>query len=750
MKKQNKRSKQHLFQAVVNKWNSKKITARQRTTLTQTIVHSVGAAALMGSVTLGWAKDDATTLPEVLVTGAEEKATTYKVDKVSSTKYTENLRDIPQTIAVIPKEVIEEQGATTLREVLRNVPGISIQAGEGGVPAGDNLSIRGFNARTDIFVDNVRDFGGYARDPFNFEQIEVIKGPSSSYVGRGSTGGSINMSSKAPRLNDFATGSIGIGTDSYERVTADVNQPIKAIEGAAMRVNVLYHDNETPGRDEAENNRWGVAPSIAFGLGTPTRLTLSYFHLEQDNFPDYGVPWVPNNHNALSAYRDQAAPIDWSNFYGLRNRDFEKIATDMTTGKIEHDFNDSVSVTNQTRFGITDRDSIITPPRFSTNLNSTDIVRTDWKTRDQISTILANQTDFLIKFDTGDIKHTLVPGIEFVRETDVNYTRVATGTNSPATSLYSPNAYDPYLENIQRNGARTKAASNSVGIYAFDTMNLTEKLDWTGGVRWDYFSLEYVSIPTSGSTVDLERIDRSVSWRSGLVYKATDIANVYAAYGTSINPSAEGLALSTTITAVNNINSDPEETHTYEVGTKWELFDKQLALNAAVFRTEKINARTEDPANPTDIIALDGRQHVDGLELSLAGAITEKWQAFAAYTFMVSEITKANNGRLIGEQLGHTPKNTFSLWTTYELPANFDIGGGLQFVDTRLNNNGSSREAPSYLLADAMVAYHVNKNVTMRLNVYNIGDAEYLSALSGGHAIPGAARSAVLSTEFKF
>src|SRR5688500_13838016 len=209
---------------------------------------------------------------------------------------------------------MEQQNVTTLRDVLRNVPGISYQAGEGGVPAGDNLSIRGFSARTDIFVDNVRDFGGYSRDPFNLEQVEVAKGPASSYAGRGSTGGSINLVSKRPTLDPFYAGSFGVGTEDYKRLTLDLNQPITGspVDGTALRLNGMWTDSGVSDRDVVNNERWGIAPSVAFGLGTPTRLTLSYFHLEQDNIPDYGIPWVPANTNAfLRRYSNQAKPVDF-------------------------------------------------------------------------------------------------------------------------------------------------------------------------------------------------------------------------------------------------------------------------------------------------------------------------------------------------------------------------------------------------------------------------------------------------------
>ncbi len=343
---------------------------------------------------------------------------------MTSPRFTEPLRDIPQTITVVPAAVIEAQGATTLRDVLRNVTGISIQAGEGGVPAGDNLSIRGFSARTDFFIDGVRDVGGYTRDPFNVEQVEVVKGPSSSIAGRGSTGGVINIATKAPHLGATHHVSVGLGSSDYKRGTLDVNQPVG--DNVAFRLNAMWNDADTPGRDAVTNQRWGIAPSLAFGIGTPTRVTLDYAHLDQDNLPDYGIPWVPNTNVPLRAYGDQPAPVDFGNFYGLTSRDYEDTKTNVATGRVEHDFGSALSLRSILRAGDTNRDSLITSPRFESD-TSTAIRRTDWKSRDQSDGIVASQTDLTSRFRTGSIGHALVTGVEIARETSENWNRVERG-----------------------------------------------------------------------------------------------------------------------------------------------------------------------------------------------------------------------------------------------------------------------------------------------------------------------------------
>lgn len=687
-------------------------------------------------------------MQDVVITAEKvQDENSYKPETLSSPKYVVPLRDVPQTVTVIPRAVFQDQGATSLRDVLRNVTGISMQAGEGGTPAGDQMSIRGYSARTDMYVDGVRDFGGYSRDPFNLEQVEVSKGPSSAYGGRGSTGGSINMVSKAPQLAPSYAGSIGFGTDNFKRTTLDLNQPLEGtgFEGVALRLNAMWHDADVPGRDEVYNKRWGLAPSLAIGLGTPTRLTLSYFHMDQDNMPDYGIPWVPGNNVPLAAFANQPAPVDYSNFYGLTARDYEHVQNDMGTALLEHDFNDSVRLRNTFRYGQTVRDSVITAPRFL-NTATTTIRRTDMKSRDQVDKIISDQVDLNIDFDTGSVEHALVTGLEFSREEEINFNR--TDTNfQPPTDLFNPNPNDPYVGGVTRDGTFTQTKANSFGIYAFDTLKFNEKWQFTGGLRADYFSVDYA--PRVGTGNALGRSDTMVSWRSALVFKPRENGSIYFGYGTSFNPSAEGLTLGAGVG--NSASVEPEKSQSFELGTKWDLFKERLSVSGALFRTDKTNARTQDPTNPA-VITISGEQYVQGIELGASGRITDDWSLFAGYAYMQSEITKSDNPAEQGSKLSNTPQQSFNLWTTYTLPWRMDIGGGAQYVGSRYSSNSSTgrRTAPGYWLMNASLGYEVTKNFNLRLNVYNLADEEYIGSVGGGHFIPGEGRSAVLTANFKF
>ncbi|HYE31924.1 MAG TPA: TonB-dependent siderophore receptor [Methylomirabilota bacterium] len=682
--------------------------------------------------------DEPGRLPDVTVSGEQE---TYRAERLENPRYTEPLRDIPQTVTVIPQAMIQEQNATTLRDVLRNVPGISIQAGEGGggLP-GDNLSIRGFNARSDIFVDGVRDYGAYSRDPFNIEQVEVLKGPTSTTVGRGSAGGAINMITKRPTLRQFYSGSAGIGTDEYGRATLDVNQPLKGVglESSSLRLNGLYHTSDMPGRDEVTNERWSVAPSFSYGLGTATRLTLQYQHMNQDNVPDYGLPWVPDNTNPLLAgYSNQAPPVNFSNFYGLRGYDFEEIRSDSVTAIVEHDFNDSLRLRNLSRFGATDRDSAITAPRFD-NVNTSTLIRRQLQQRQMEHSVYANQTDVNFEFDTGPVGHALTGGLEVSRETQDNRNS-AQFANQPLADLFDPNPGDAPLGPMPTiTGPWSEATADTVGLYVGDTLKLTEQWQLVGGLRYDHIETDFEG---TGS-----RTDDLLSWRSGVVFKPKENGSIYFGYGTAFNPSLEGnTGFSGAI-----LNLDPEESQMFELGTKWDFFHERLSLSAAVFRSEKTNARTPDIATPT-VTVLEGEQRVDGVEFGAAGNITKEWRIYAAYTFMEAEVKASNNPAEVANVLANTPDHSVSLWTTYALPFNLEIGGGAQYVgERRSNNTTTARVAPDYWLFDAMGAYRVNDNITVRLNVYNLADERYIDRVGGGHFVPGAGRSAVLSANFNF
>jgi catecholate siderophore receptor len=715
----------------------------------------------------------------------------YKPTNVDSRQYTEPLRDVPQSVTVIPRALIDEQAAVSLRDVLRNVPGISMQAGEGGGgPGGDFLSIRGFNARNDVYIDNIRDFGGYSRDPFNIDQVDVVKGPASSYTGRGSTGGSVNLVSKAPSLDmSFYRATAGLGTDAFKRFTFDVNQELTPLwEGrtvepgdsgkaakvtitepflkTSLRLNGMWTEGDVSNRNEVEYSRWGIAPSLAFGFGHDAKLTLSYFHLEQDNVPDYGIPWVPATQAVLPpSFWNKPSPVDFDNFYGLLDRDKEEISTDVGTLRYEQKAGDSFSLRNTLRYGQTHRDSITTAPRYVPGVtDSSMVINREFQARDQTDTIIAEQFDVRLSFDTFGVKHELVTGFDLAHETAENKLRAA--DPAPRADLYHPDPHQPYLGVIRYTGAVNKSTSDDAGVFLGDTMKFwQEKILLSGGVRWDYYEaeLEQRAAPAvpggPAPTAMFDRIDRVFSYRVALAYKPVPIGTVYVAYGTSFNPSAEGAVSLAPLTAALAL-LEPEENRTFEIGTKWDVLSERLALTAAIFRTDKTNARTPGltPNDPPTV--LDGEQRVQGFEIAAAGNITERWRVFGGYTYLDSEIRATNaltldplTGLLVpqvGNRLPQTPENSFSLWTAYALPWEIEIGAGANYVGARFSSADNLREAPGYWLFDALISRQFTKNIKAQINVYNIADEKYIDRVGGGHFIPGAGRTVAVTVGVAF
>jgi catecholate siderophore receptor len=715
------------------------------------------ALAGLGTHAMADAKGKALELDNVNVDGQREKS--YKVERSSSVKYAVPLLDTPQTITVVPQEVIQDQKALSLREVLSNVSGITFSAGEGGAGSGDSINIRGFSANSNMQIDGLRDSAQNNRtDTFNIEQVEVIKGPNSVFGGMGTTGGTINQVTKQPQAESFTRIGAGLGTDSYHRLTLDTNQPLEGVgTGSAVRLNLMAHENDVPDRKQIDRQRWGIAPSLLLGLGEDTRLTLSYFHQTDDNKPDYGVP----------AFNGKRVPgVSRDAYFGWRNLDQEEISQNALTIKLEHQFNDRLSLQNLARYSQVHRDTVISASHINIDkLPSGRYIPAGPQAygRDVTSKMWINQTSLTADFDTLGLGHTFVGGLELSRET---YDRdvYSYGLKFPkgGYDLASPPGY--------WSGPTDKATSSKVdtrlidrALYLFDTIALHEMWDLSLGLRYDWVdgdaenrSLTKGAWTTSGYSSSDERL----SSRAGLVFKPTDFGRLYVAWGNSFNPSAENLATSGAGLSEATQKLGPEKNETWELGTKWELLDRRVGLDAAIFQVEKKNARVTMTDGST---ALAGDRRVQGLELAATGKLTEQWNLFANFTFLDSEVRKdANTPRglaTVGQALANTPPRSFNLWTTYDLPGNVRVGYGTRYVSERnLTSSDDGIKLDSYWLHNAMLGYKVSETLDLQLNLNNLFDKDYVERVRTqiGNAARssaleyGDARSAVLSATLSF
>lgn len=738
--------------------------------------------SIASGVSNTYAADELAELPEVSV--KSKKEVPFKADTSASQKFTKPLIDTTQTVQVIKKELLREQGVFSLTDALRNTPGITIQLGENGnTSAGDTFSMRGFNASNQLFVDGIRDLGAVSRDVYNLEQIEVVKGPAGADIGRGAASGYINLISKLPSLTGGNYATVGYGNADRKRATLDVNEVIN--DTTAVRLNFLASDGNVPKRDEVDNQNFSIAPSIAFGLGEPTRFYLYSQHVRQDNTPDGGISTIGRRgfYNA-NASLNAGRKVDRENFYGSDN-DYEKVDADMITAKFEHDLTPNMTIRNISRYGKTNVDRVTTGVNTLTAVTADPSTWTLSRSRQRIDRddeILVNQSSLNSVFDIGGFKNSFVGGLEFMHESQkskgfgtaaqtvngVTYTAIS----NPAANLYNPNENDvlgvPYaIPGLTIDGRTTTAA-----IYAFDTVDLTDKWQVNAGLRYEHYNTRttagtivtaanqaqfpgyaVASIAPSGGSAS----DNLLSWKTGLLFKPATNGSIYASYATSYTPpGSANFALTSTVNNQNNGALDPQKTDNIEIGTKWDLLDNQLNVTAAIFRTENDKQTSFDDMLQAAQI---GRTRVTGYELLAVGQLTQFWQLSAGLTKLNAKaLDQQSNTGLDTTAVRWTPDYSATLWTQYDF-GGFSIGGGARYMGEQkrliTTDNPALTNTPnieSYVVADAMLAYAVNKNLNLRLNVYNIFDEEYVETLNnGGSRVRlGLPRSAMLTAEFMF
>ena len=695
-------------------------------------------------------------LPEIQVS-AQQTSSDY-VPGLSNVgaKTAQPLRDIPQTINVVNKDLMAAQGAASLADALRNVPGITIGGAEGG-QIGNNINLRGFTARTDIYIDGFRDRGQYYRDLFDLEQVEVLQGPSSMLFGRGSTGGAINQETKQAQLNNFAIVSGTIGSDGRARATLDDNT--KLSETSAVRVNVFGQDLQTT-RDVMSNKDAGVAPTLRLGIGQPTEITLSALLQHNNDMPDYGVQSF--NGHPVTAGRDS--------YYGLAtDQTNQDIA--MLNSVIKHTFDDTLVLRNQTQLNRYATDAVetaghalsttntvagvIAPPAFG-NANPAYLwVELQSHDRNIVDTSIDNQTDLIAKFNTGFIKHELITGIEFGHDTYTNQSMSRTGAGLPTgyvgfVSLNNPgNAAPTTLTTTVGNLAQSSA--NTIGIYVNDTLNLNAQWKLISGARWDRFDAQIqnsISLPAH-ATQD----SKFTSLREGLIYQPTEDQSYYVSYGTSFNPLLEQMTLTN-----GQQSLPPTTTRSCELGGKWDLLEDRLSVTFAAFNEKQDNVYSASNGE----YQASGNWLIKGATFSAVGRLTEQLQISSGYMHLDPKVVNTVDGTA-GSIPGNTPLNTFNLWATYDIDPAWQVGAGAFYMSQRFvadsgisatlpQGNVDRVSVPSYTRWDATLAYHQPK-YDLRLNLLNLTNRQYYDALiqsDGGRSVPGIGRTVLLTGTYRF
>jgi len=684
----------------------------------------------------------------------------YQATEASSLRITAPLRDTPRTITVIPEQLIRDRGATSLADVLRTTPGITLGAGEGGTPMGDRPFIRGYEASTDLTVDGVRDFARGFHETFNLEAVEIVKGPSSAYGGRGGTGGSLNMQSKTPKNHDFVGLNVGAGNADQWSTTLDGNLVLH--ERVAARLNVMKMGGKTPGRDFVTTDRFGIAPSVTFGMGLPTRATLSYSLVKNEDMPDVGMPFS----NSFGVNRPPK--VDRSNFYGRRHVDFRESHAKLSTLLLEHDFDNGFQVRNITRHSDTLNHNLFTRPSFSAsqdprdpNAQYTKGVRLNWRS----SKSLINQTDLTGTLEIGSFKHHFNLGMEFGKSKLYDKAAAYTGLSGTETDfLHNPDSGKYYALTRTYGAKREQGNIKTASIYLFDTVEINEQFQINAGLRYeDYKATDYnYNITATNPEPVYKRDDKLFNYQLGVVYKPASNGSVYLSYATSSNPAGENLgqgggadgAAGATGLTNKRAGLKPEKTRSIELGTKWDVLQERLSLTAAIFETKKTDARSVDPLSGD--VTLDGQNRTRGVELGVSGAITRQWDVWAGYTYLDPKNVSYRNGtapgaNFSGNRLKFIPKQSASLWTTYKVLPKFSVGGGATFMGMRYADDANNYELPSYIRYDAMAKYDINKNFALQLNVNNISDTElYDASHVGAFYSVGPGRSYMLTASYRY
>ncbi|MEG0860630.1 MAG: TonB-dependent siderophore receptor [Pseudomonas sp.] len=675
-------------------------------------------------------------IPATSVNSSYEEQSYKATESKSALKIDAPLRDIPQTVNVVPQSVIKDQGAQSMEDVLKNVPGIGLSNGDG---QRDQVTIRGFSAIGDMYVDGLRDDALYYRDLSNVERVEVVKGPAAVLYGRGSSGGLINSVSKKPNFSPVQEVGVSFDSEGKRRTQFDAGWADQQQGDKAFRITGALEDSDTF-RDDGYIDRKAIAPTAYFKLSDDLDLTVGATYLYDKRLIDFGIP----------ALGDRPVDVDRDKRFGAADPDDDYARSEVFsfTAGVDYRLNDDFTLSNTSRYYHYDLDRNNTladssPTRFVTAANGELLVKLNRGNVQRTEDGWFNQTELKHQAQLAGMNHNLLYGVELGRQ--VKDQSVFSQNNVAQVPVFRDGLVDvPFQANRQT--AKGTTTQDTAGFYVQDLIELAPQWKALVGVRYDVFDQEYAD-DLSGA--DLSRTDTTWSPRVGLVFQPDQVQSYYVSVSRSYQPSSEVFALST-----GNQGLEPEETTNYEVGAKWDLLDSRLAVTAALFRLERTNMKTTDPANPANLV-LAGEQRTDGFEATVSGQLTDKWQVYGGFAFLDAEITKSNsrtNGVANeGQTPTLTPRTSANLWLVRSLTETWRVGMGANYVDERYTALDNVVVMPSYTTVDAALLYNQPKwDAALRLR--NVFDRDYYASAHGSVDLitPGAPRTLELSTNYRF
>ena len=685
-----------------------------------------------------------------------------RATSTTTAKGKQELRDIPQTVTVMTERLMDDRNLDDFRELLKTTAGVTFMAGETGE---EDVRLRGFSLGQagDIYVDGLRDAPLIERDTFNQGSVEVLKGSASMLFGKGSTGGVVNQVSKQPFLMDQHEVDVTVGSGNELRVTGDFN--LKTGEDSALRINAMTHEADHQG---ASIDKKGIAAGYRWGIGSRDEFSVGLYHLETDGQPLYNHPWFIGADGKINP------TLPAKNYYGLAS-DYLKTESRYATLSHLHRFSQDSELKTTLRTGHYERDLLASAVRFAPaaqqpggvavtadTLSANSVLARSAKARVGYSDLTQLQSDYSDKFQAFGKQHRLIAGVDLSYEDAERNNSYTTGlTAAPTTQVGTPNDGATRADTRLPPVLNRFKASN-IGLYAQDTVSITETIKLIGGLRLDHFEGSYHA-PTNGSTpaTSFQVSDDLISPRLGALYQPSETESYYLSFGTSYNTSGDSyqFALGAMTPGSNNAkiaNTPPEKSRNLELGGKFELFDNKASLGVALFHSEKYNERNTD--EPTaDSFLLSGQRHATGMEFNLAGRLSPNWELFYNHSWI--PLARIDSGRPAGstgnaQQEGDrpalTPKHSASLWTTYRVAPQWRLGAGLNYRGEQNPEGNRAVTAKAFTTVDAMAEYTVDANQTLKLNVTNLTDELYADALYRGFYVPGAARQVQLSYKVLF
>ena len=693
--------------------------------------------------------------------------------------------DVPQAINIIDERILKDRQVTTLADALRNVAGVTTSVGEGGVVNGDQFFIRGQPARDDIFTDGLRDFGAFTRDSFNYDSVQVLKGSSSTALGRGVSGGAINTQSKRAMVDDVLVANVSGGSDKYGRITLDANKALGDTTG--LRLNLMAHHNNTPDRDTVFSRRWGAAPALGFNIGGQTSFDLIYFHQEETKRVDYGVPIAQTT--AVDIERPVTElGVPRSTFYGFAG-DLDKTVVNTLTGRFAHTFAEGLTLTSDSKLGVYKRAFRQTVPSCAATTCGDLLIDNNIATVPMVSSGVRGQfrqttrgaqnvTTLIVAKPVGDLRNELIVGWDVSyqtndREDDIRPNNGA--VSSVSQPLLAPTGSAALTFPHQVFQYRDSKATD-LSFFVDERLWLTPTLSLNLGVRYQHFETEQDTVAlttnangpiTSCNGVTgvfttcfskLETTDNLWSPKAALIWEPSEKASFYLSYSKASVPAGNSLSngsLSAPGTGGTIATSDlkPETTETFDLGAKFSLFRDRLLVQSAIYQIDRSNTREVDPATQLFVASAEPKQRLRGFEIGASGTVTRDILLTVNYAYVDAEIREAfasgaRDVAAIGKQVRYIPKHALSFWGSYKPTEGSlkgaEIGVGANYQSKVYVNNTNTQVAPSYLTFDALVGYSFDR-YRVAVNAYNLTDKRYYGQVNGGRVVPAAGRSVVAS-----